>query len=95
MLYINVWLKVKDPSQVSVVRDLLTRHGALSRQEPGCARFEVYQSDNDATRFLLIERWESKEAIDAHRLAPGYTTIYVPQVLPLVEREPHPSTLVL
>lgn len=94
MLYINVWLTAKDPSQAPQVLQLLTRHAALSRAEPGCARFEVYQSEKDAARFLLVERWESQAAIDEHRKAEGYTTIYLPQVLPLVERDPHPCRLV-
>lgn len=94
MLYLNIWLTVKDPADVEKVRDLLAEQGRLSRKEPGCIRFEVYQSSNDPTRFLLTERWESQAALDVHRTAQAYTTVYQPQVLPLVNREPHPSTLV-
>lgn len=94
MLYLNIWLTVKDPEHVDEVRDLLREQATLSRQEPGCARFEVYQSNNDPARFLLHERWESQEALDTHRTATAYTTVYQPKVLPLVNREPHPSTLV-
>ena len=28
-----------------------------------------------------------------HRRAKGYTEIYAPRVIPLVDRQPHPSTL--
>ena len=94
MLYINVLLRVNDAAQVDHVRELIARHGELSRGEPGCARFDVYQSQNDPQRFILTEWWESQAAIDEHRKAEGYTTIYVPQILPLVTREPHPSNLV-
>ena len=94
MLYLHVWLKVKDAANADRVRELLAEQGRLSRAEPGCLRFEVYQSQNDAARFLLCERWESQAALDVHRTAAAYTTIYQPRVLPLVDREPHPSTLV-
>lgn len=94
MLYLNIWLTVKDPADVEKVQGLLAQAAELSRQEPGCQRFEVYHSHNDATRFLLHERWESQEALDIHRTAQAYTTIYQPQILPLVTREAHPSTLV-
>jgi quinol monooxygenase YgiN len=94
MIYANIWLTVKEPGNVEKIRELLTEQARLSRDEPGCARFEVYQSHNDATRFLLVERWETQEALDKHRQAHAYTTIYQPQVLPLVNREPHPSHLI-
>jgi quinol monooxygenase YgiN len=94
MIYLNVWLAVKDAATVEKVRGLLAEAGRLSRAEPGCARWEAYHSNHDPSRFLLHEWWESPAALDAHRLAPAYTTIYQPQVLPLVDREPHPSTLV-
>ena len=94
MLYLNIWLTVKDPSDAQKVKELLAEQARLSRQEPGCVRFEVYHSNNDPTKFLLHERWDSQSALDVHRTAHAYTTVYQPQVLPLVNREPHPSTLV-
>jgi quinol monooxygenase YgiN len=93
MLYLNILLTVKDERDAPKVRELLTEAGRLSRTEPGCLRFEDYQSNNDATRFFLFERWESQIALDEHRKGKAYTTIYQPQVLPLVNREPHPSML--
>lgn len=94
MLYLNIWLTVKDPTDIAHVRELLAEQGRLSRLESGCSRFEVYQSQADEKRFLLCERWESQAALDDHRLATAYNTVYKPRVLPLVDREPHPSTLV-
>lgn len=94
MFYINVWLTVGDKANVEKVKGLLAEACRLSRQEPGCERFEVYHSQNDETRILLCEHWESKEAWEAHRDEKAFKEIYQPQVLPLVEREPHVSTLV-
>lgn len=93
MIYLNVLLKVKDPADVAKVRELLTEQGRLSRQEPGCARFEVYHSNSDLSRFIINEHWDSQAALDVHRTAQAYTQIYQPKVLPLVEREGHPSQL--
>lgn len=94
MIYVNVLLSVKDANDVSEIRGLLAEQRRLSRQEPGCVRFEVYHSQNDPRVFLLNEHWESQAALDAHRQATAYTTIYQPKILPRVERTPHPSTLV-
>jgi 4-carboxymuconolactone decarboxylase len=95
MIYVTILLKVKDPARVDEVRDLLVRHGRLSLAEPGCARFEIHQEKNDPTRFILAERWESEALLDAHRKAEGYTTIYAPLVIPLVDREARPCQLIL
>ena len=94
MIYLNVILTVKKPEDVEKVRGLLSEQGRLSLQEPGCRRFEVYHSQNDARVFILCEHWASQPDLDRHREALAYTTIYKPQVIPLVDRVPHPATLV-
>ena len=94
MLCINILLTVRDEADIDAIRNLLAEQGRLSRAEPGCLRFEVYHSQNDPQVFILNERWESQEALDVHRTARAYTEIYQPQVLPKVDRVPHPAVLV-
>ncbi len=94
MLCMNVWLSVKQVDQVPTVRHLLAEAARLSRAEPGCLRFEVYHSQADSQKFLLVERWESQQALDGHRQGVPYTQIYQPKVMPLVAREGHPCQLV-
>jgi len=94
MIPLIVSLTVKNPSDVARVQALLEQQKTHSLKEPGCLRFEVYHSTADATRFFLCEHWESEAALATHRTAHAYTTIYQPQVLPLVNREGHPSQLV-
>jgi len=93
MFATNVILTVKNPADIERVGELLRRLGQLSRAEPGCCVYDVCHSQTDPSVYLLIERWESKEIWEVHRQAEGYTTIYQPQVLPLVDRVPHPSDL--
>lgn len=94
MIRVNILLTVKNAADVEKVRGLLSQQGSLSRAEPGCVRFEVYQSTNDSKFFVLNEWWSDQAALDEHRKATAYTTIYAPQVLPLVDRVPHPCVLV-
>lgn len=94
MIYVNVILTVRDAADVNEIRGLLKRQGEMSRAEPGCARFEVYQSKNDPKLFVLSEHWESQEALDVHREAAAYQTVYKPLVLPKVDRAGHPCDLV-
>jgi quinol monooxygenase YgiN len=93
MIRMTILLSVKEAGDIAAVRGLLTEAARLSREEPGCVRFEAYQSNNDPARFILHEWWQSQAALDQHRQGVAYTTIYQPRVLPLVQREPHPSTL--
>lgn len=93
MIHMNILLTVKTEADVPKVRELLTAAMRKSRQEPGCERFDVYHSQADPSRFTLVEHWATQDALDAHRQAEAYTTIYKPQVMPLVDREGHPVTL--
>ena len=89
MIDITVILSAKDISRVADLRTLLAMQVNLSRQEPGCVRFEAFESQTLSGTFILVERWESQTALDIHRTAKGFTTIYAPQVLPLVDRVAH------
>ncbi|MFM7184789.1 MAG: putative quinol monooxygenase [Planctomycetota bacterium] len=93
MICLHVHLTAKDEAQVPTLRGLLAQAMRSSRAEPGCLRFDVYQSTAEPRRFTLVEHWADQAAVDAHRLAAAYTTIYKPQVMPLVDRDAHPSTL--
>jgi len=93
MYCLNVVLTVKDASRIDEVAGYLSKAGRLSRAEPGCLQFEVCHSESDPRVFILCERWESEEALNAHREAEAYTTVYKPQVIPLVDRTAHPSQI--
>jgi quinol monooxygenase YgiN len=93
MICLTVVLLAKDAADAPRLRDLLGTAMRSSRTEPGCLRFDVYHSEAEPRRFLLVEHWESPEALDRHRTGEAYTTIYKPQVLPLVDRDGHPSNL--
>ena len=36
------------------------------RKEVGCLEYEIYQKDFESLDIFIFERWESKEALDAH-----------------------------
>ena len=89
MIDLTVVLSAKDVASVSELRSLLAKHVGLSRQEPGCLRFDALESQSVPGTFFLIERWGSQAALDVHREAEAIATIYRPKVLPLVERVVH------
>jgi quinol monooxygenase YgiN len=36
------------------------------QQEPGCVQFEVFRSALDPNKYVLLEHWESKDALAVH-----------------------------
>lgn len=95
MFYLNVWLTVQDPKDIPAVADALKRTGAKSRTEPGCERWEAYHSQETPTQFLLVEWWTTKEDWEKHREGEAVQQIYLKEVIPLVNRQAHPSELLL
>jgi autoinducer 2-degrading protein len=45
---------------------------AGARQEPGNRRFDIFRSTETPSYFLLVEEYESDEAIGKHRETPHY-----------------------
>lgn len=56
---------------IEAVRAALPLHIALTRQEPGCIAFEVAQSPDEPTHFLVSEIFASEAAFDAHQQRAG------------------------
>jgi quinol monooxygenase YgiN len=38
----------------------------LVYKEEGCIEYEIYQKDKESNDLFIFERWESKEALNAH-----------------------------
>ena len=55
MVSIHVTLTVRNQTDIDRVRGLLAEHARLSRAEPGCLRFEAFQSNLDPHAFFLVE----------------------------------------
>lgn len=37
-----------------------------TREEPGCIEYDFYQSQSNENKMVFVERWETREALDAH-----------------------------
>ena len=89
MIYLNVVLTVKDAADIPFVRSTMTELGRFARSDAGCVRFEVYHSQADPRAFFLNEVWEDAASLDAHRKAKPFVEIYMPKVVPKLDRTPH------
>ena len=71
MLIVHVDVHVK-PESVEDFRQVTIENARSSVQEPGIARFDVVQQQDDATRFVLIEVYRTPEAATAHKETAHY-----------------------
>ena len=93
MVYNNVLLRVKDIKNISLVGELLKEQAKRSSEEPGCIRFELYHSSSDVQQFILVEQWANDGDLERHKNAKAFTELYLPKVIPLVDRSSHLSEL--
>ncbi|MDK1476541.1 putative quinol monooxygenase [Streptomyces sp. 549] len=91
MFDLIVIVRVPDPADVAPVADAFTRMRSLCLAEEGCISWEAYRSQSEEGHFVLVERWASRARWEAHGEGPAIQDIYLPEVLPRVEREVHPS----
>jgi len=66
MHIVHVHVHVK-PESVEPFKDLSLANARESVKEPGIARFDVVQQQDDPTRFVLIEVYRSLDATAAHK----------------------------
>lgn len=91
MLDLIVVMTVTNPAEIDAVARALATMRPICLSEPGCVSWEAYQFQEDAARFVLVERWESRDAWDAHGELSAIQDVYLPEILPRVTREVHPS----
>jgi quinol monooxygenase YgiN len=71
MLIVHVHVHVK-PELVADFKQATIENARSSVQEPGIARFDVVQQQDDATRFVPIEVYRKSEAAVAHKETDHY-----------------------
>jgi autoinducer 2-degrading protein len=73
MLIVHVHIQVK-PDRVEDFKAASVANATSSVKEPGIARFDVLQQQDDPTRFLLVEIYRTAEAPAAHKQTNHYKT---------------------
>jgi len=71
MHIVLVHVRVK-PDYIHAFRNASLENAKNSVQEPGIARFDVIQSQDDPTRFILVEVYRSLDATYLHKETAHY-----------------------
>ncbi len=73
MFIVHVFVHVK-AEQVESFKRATMANSRASLQEPGIARFDVIQQQDDPTRFVLVEVYRTPEAAAQHKETAHYQT---------------------
>ena len=71
MIVIHVHAHVM-PDAIEAFYEATLVNAAQSVQEPGIARFDVIQQQDDPARFVLVEVYRSPDAVAAHKATAHY-----------------------
>ena len=73
MFVVHVFVHVK-PESVDAFVEATLENARNSVQEPGIARFDVIQQQDDPTRFVLVEVYRTPEDPAKHKETAHYST---------------------
>ena len=73
MLVVHVYVHVK-PGSVEAFKDASLENARNSVKEPGVARFDVIQQQDDPARFMLVEVYRTPEDPAKHKETAHYAT---------------------
>lgn len=73
MLVVHVFVHVK-PASVEAFKAASMENARNSVQEPGIARFDVIQQEDDPTRFVLVEVYRTADDPARHKETVHYAT---------------------
>ncbi len=71
MLIVHVYVHV-EAGAVDEFKKATVRNARESLKEPGVARFDVAQQNDDPTRFVLVEAYRSADGAAAHKETAHY-----------------------
>src|SRR5438445_8806387 len=88
MIIVHVHVRVK-PEMVEAFKQATIANARESLKEPGVARFDVVQKQDDPTRFILVEAYRNAEGWAAHKETKHYP-VWRDAVAPMIT-EPRSS----
>jgi quinol monooxygenase YgiN len=69
MIYVVATTQVKPESREAFIKGAMECAEA-TRKEKGCIDYQGHTSINDPNLFVVVERWESRDDLNAHGKAP-------------------------
>jgi quinol monooxygenase YgiN len=61
-------------NKIEEVKKGLLNLAHLTKQEPGCMSYQLHQSSEDESAFLIYEEWASPDDLNKHMESPHFKT---------------------
>lgn len=72
MLRLNVFISVADEQKRAEAIETARKLIEPSQKEEGCISYDMYESVTAPGEFIIVETWESQEALDRHMKQPHF-----------------------
>lgn len=59
-------------NNIQEMKDMLKTMVEPSKNEVGCLLYDIFQLKDNPTKFVVIESWESEEALAGHKTSEHY-----------------------
>ncbi len=59
-------------NSIDELKQLLTDMVKPSQDEDGCLLYHIYQTNQEPTKFVVIESWKDEAALDGHKNSQHY-----------------------
>ncbi|MDG4987103.1 antibiotic biosynthesis monooxygenase [Lactococcus lactis] len=69
MIIVNAKFYIKEDKKSQFLKEIEGLISA-SKKDEGCLEYSLYESTNNQLEFVMIENWESQEAIEKHNTNP-------------------------
>ena len=69
MIIVNAKFYIKEDKKSQFLKEIESLISA-SKKDEGCLEYSLYESTDNQLEFVMIENWESQEAIEKHNTNP-------------------------
>ena len=86
MIHVMASIVVR-PEHAAAAKDMLVKLAEVSRREPGCLGYELFQRPDAPNVFQTVEQWRAQADVDAHMATP-HVAAAIAAVTPMLATPP-------
>ena len=68
---LTVQLTIKEGANEDFEKVMATATARVKAEDAGCEMYDLFRSVDDPTRYVMVERWDTAENLEAHMKSPA------------------------